>query len=118
MGSSHFHGKGVAGIGPKMGRIGGRRHRLRGSLGIAESQCRSHARASGRALFVLALIVATALTPAGEALAAKKKARTPSIAAAIVVDMNSGSILQEQAADTPRHPASLTKMMTLYVRFG
>ena len=32
--------------------------------------------------------------------------------------MNSGSILQEQAADTPRHPASLTKMMTLYVLFG
>ena len=58
------------------------------------------------------------LTPADAALAAKKKATTPSIAAAIVVDMNSGSILQEQAADTPRHPASLTKMMTLYVLFG
>ena len=87
-------------------------------MGIVERQCRSHARASGRALLALALIVATALTPAGEALAAKKKARTPSIAAAIVVDMNSGSILQEQAADTPRHPASLTKMMTLYVLFG
>ena len=69
-------------------------------------------------LLALALIVAAALTPAGEALAAKKKPRTPSIAAAIVVDMNSGSILQEQAADTPRHPASLTKMMTLYVLFG
>ena len=69
-------------------------------------------------LFAFALIVAAALTPTGEVLAAKKKPRTPSIAAAIVVDMNSGSILQEQAADTPRHPASLTKMMTLYVLFG
>ena len=32
--------------------------------------------------------------------------------------MNSGTILHAQAADTPRYPASLTKMMTLYVLFG
>ncbi len=32
--------------------------------------------------------------------------------------MNSGAILHTHAADTPRHPASLTKMMTLYVLFG
>ncbi len=69
-------------------------------------------------LLALALIVTAVLAPASEALAAKKKARTPSIAAAIVVDMNSGTILHQQAADTPRHPASLTKMMTLYVLFG
>lgn len=69
-------------------------------------------------LLALALILVAVLTPAGEALAAKKKPRTPSIAAAIVVDMNSGTILHEQAADAPRHPASLTKMMTLYVLFG
>ncbi len=85
---------------------------------VAGIQCRSFARASGHALLAFALIVATVATPAGEARAAKKKAATPSIAAAIVVDMNSGSILQEQAADAPRHPASLTKMMTLYVLFG
>jgi D-alanyl-D-alanine carboxypeptidase len=87
-------------------------------VSIADFQRRSHARALGRALLALALIVTPVLTPAGEALAAKKKATTPPIAAAIVVDMNSGSILQEQAADTPRHPASLTKMMTLYLLFG
>ncbi|MGZ8415394.1 MAG: SPOR domain-containing protein [Methyloceanibacter sp.] len=69
-------------------------------------------------LLALALILVAVLTPAGEALAVKKKPRTPSIAAAIVVDMNSGTILHEQAADAPRHPASLTKMMTLYVLFG
>lgn len=69
-------------------------------------------------LLAFALIVVASLAPAGEALAAKKKPRTPSIAAAIVVDMNSGTILHEQAADAPRHPASLTKMMTLYVLFG
>ena len=87
-------------------------------MSIAERQGRSHARALGHALLALALIAGPVLAPADAALAGKKKATTPSIAAAIVVDMNSGSILQEQAADTPRHPASLTKMMTLYVLFG
>jgi D-alanyl-D-alanine carboxypeptidase len=87
-------------------------------VSIAERQGRSHARALGHALLALALIAGPILAPADAALAAKKRAATPSIAAAIVVDMNSGSILQEQAADTPRHPASLTKMMTLYVLFG
>jgi D-alanyl-D-alanine carboxypeptidase len=42
----------------------------------------------------------------------------PSIAAAIVVDMNSSEILYSQAPDTQRAPASLTKMMTLYVLFS
>ncbi len=46
----------------------------------------------------------TLLLRVSEALAAKKKSRTPSIAAAIVVDMNSGTILHSQAADTPRPP--------------
>ncbi|MEX1059825.1 MAG: D-alanyl-D-alanine carboxypeptidase [Methyloceanibacter sp.] len=77
-----------------------------------------HLRGSARALLALALIFAAAVTPLGEALAAKKKPATPRIAAAIVVDMNSGSILYSQAADTSRYPASLTKIMTLYVLFG
>jgi D-alanyl-D-alanine carboxypeptidase len=71
-----------------------------------------------RGLFALLLVVAAASTPVSPALAAKKKSSPPSIAAAIVVDMNSGTILHSQAADMPRHPASLTKMMTLYVLFG
>lgn len=37
--------------------------------------------------------------------------------AAIIVDANSGAVLHEQAADELRHPASLTKMMTLYMTF-
>lgn len=32
--------------------------------------------------------------------------------------MNLGTVLHAEAADTPRYPASLTKMMTLYVLFG
>ena len=37
--------------------------------------------------------------------------------AAIVVDANSGQVLHEIEADEPRHPASLAKIMTLYVLF-
>jgi D-alanyl-D-alanine carboxypeptidase len=35
----------------------------------------------------------------------------------IVVDDNSGQVLHEINPDSPRHPASLTKIMTLYVLF-
>jgi D-alanyl-D-alanine carboxypeptidase len=35
----------------------------------------------------------------------------------IVVDVNSGAVMQATKADAPRHPASLTKMMTLYLLF-
>lgn len=35
----------------------------------------------------------------------------------IIVDGNSGNVLQSNSADGPRHPASLTKIMTLYLLF-
>src|SRR5688572_22733356 len=38
--------------------------------------------------------------------------------AAMVLDANTGKVLHEQFADAPRYPASLTKMMTLYLVFG
>lgn len=37
--------------------------------------------------------------------------------ASIVVDANSGATMQASNADSPRHPASLTKIMTLYLLF-
>ena len=37
--------------------------------------------------------------------------------ASIVVDANSGKVLDSANPDSPRHPASLTKMMTLYLLF-
>jgi D-alanyl-D-alanine carboxypeptidase len=37
--------------------------------------------------------------------------------AAIVVDAKTGVVLHEANPDSPRHPASLTKMMTLYLLF-
>ena len=38
--------------------------------------------------------------------------------ASMVVDGNSGTTLQASNPDAPRHPASLTKIMTLYLLFG
>ena len=37
--------------------------------------------------------------------------------ASIVVDAETGAVLYERNADLPRHPASLTKIMTLYLAF-
>ncbi|HEY3796950.1 MAG TPA: D-alanyl-D-alanine carboxypeptidase [Caulobacteraceae bacterium] len=37
--------------------------------------------------------------------------------AAIVVDATSGEVLYEKRADSPRYPASITKIMTLYLAF-
>ena len=37
--------------------------------------------------------------------------------AAMVIDGNTGQVLHAEAADEPRYPASLTKMMTLYLVF-
>jgi D-alanyl-D-alanine carboxypeptidase len=37
--------------------------------------------------------------------------------AALVIDANTGAVISQSSADEPRYPASLTKMMTLYVVF-
>jgi D-alanyl-D-alanine carboxypeptidase len=37
--------------------------------------------------------------------------------AALLIDVNSGQVLYQSAADAPRHPASLAKLMTLYLVF-
>nr|WP_200985145.1 D-alanyl-D-alanine carboxypeptidase [Rhizobium rhizogenes] len=48
-------------------------------------------------------------------------ALAPSLATAgkahLILDANSGRVLASQNADVPNHPASLTKMMTLYLTF-
>jgi len=94
---------------------------LRGSVGILKRSRWAFLPRSGRLLLALLLIIVAGAAPINEALAKKRstsKSSPPAVAAAIVVDMNSGNILYSQAADTPRYPASLTKMMTLYVLFG
>jgi D-alanyl-D-alanine carboxypeptidase len=99
------------------GSSNGGRLSLWGSVGILKRHGWIYGRGATRYLLALALLLAAAALPLSEALA-KSRSSAPSVAAAIVVDMNSGSILYSQAADMPRYPASLTKMMTLYVLFG
>jgi D-alanyl-D-alanine carboxypeptidase len=72
-------------------------------------------------LVSLILALALALSPLSDAFAKPKKSRSkaaPSIAAAIVVDMNTNEILYSKDENIRRAPASLTKMMTLYVLFS
>ena len=59
----------------------------------------------------ISLMVAATLVKANAAEAATAKY------SAIVVDVNSGKTMFSASADAPRYPASLTKMMTLYLLF-
>ncbi len=66
-----------------------------------------------RLITVCVTVVAAALllgvTSGGSAWAAQQ--------ATIVMDMRNGAVLHEDGADRRQHPASLTKMMTLYLTF-
>jgi D-alanyl-D-alanine carboxypeptidase len=77
-------------------------------------------------LFSLASAVALTAVLSDPADARRRGKRTNSSSAsssyspayaAIVVDANSGSVLHSSHADAIRHPASLTKIMTLYMLF-
>lgn len=50
-------------------------------------------------------------------VSAAKEASVPRKYAGIVVDAKSGKVMYESAADAARYPASVTKVMTLYVLF-
>jgi D-alanyl-D-alanine carboxypeptidase len=63
---------------------------------------------------VLTLVIA-GIPPAGSILDARPASASY---ASIVIDARDGSILESVNADTPNYPASLTKMMTLYLAFG
>src|SRR5437879_5374369 len=72
------------------------------------------------ALF-LAMIVALVAVSTDDADARRRKRATESSYsppyAAIVVDANSGAVMHSTNPDALRHPASLTKIMTLYLLF-
>lgn len=72
-------------------------------------------------ILVLAVVVAVMAVASDEAEARRRKkfrpvGYTPPYAA-MVVDANSGQVLHAANADSIRHPASLTKIMTLYLLF-
>jgi len=63
------------------------------------------------------LLISASLPAQAQAAKAKATKAQPSKYAAIVVDADTGRVLHAQDADAPRYPASLTKMMTLYMTF-
>jgi len=66
-----------------------------------------------------ALVIASTFAPGADARrgrGAATESYQPSYSS-IVVDANSGAVMQASSADSPRHPASLTKIMTLYLLF-
>lgn len=67
-------------------------------------------------IVTICFILAAAAMYVSPAQAAKAKAEQNRYAA-IVVDYDTGRVLHAQHADEPRYPASLTKMMTLYMTF-
>jgi D-alanyl-D-alanine carboxypeptidase (penicillin-binding protein 5/6) len=76
---------------------------------------RSWFAAAGLALSCLTGLVAPAVA-AAEVPYLKMNAAEPKYAA-IVIDANSGEVLYDKRADSPRYPASVTKVMTLYLAF-
>lgn len=62
-----------------------------------------------RAVFSAAALVCALFAMTAPAFAAKD--------AAMVIDANTGRVLYDDDGDKPRYPASLTKMMTLYLTF-
>jgi D-alanyl-D-alanine carboxypeptidase len=76
---------------------------------------RGLSRRSGRAWAVLLAVVAGGQFVAGTSTAAPTA--PASRYASIVLEAETGAVLYERNADLPRHPASLTKIMTLYLAF-
>jgi D-alanyl-D-alanine carboxypeptidase len=59
---------------------------------------------------LVASVMAVTLLPSGAAMAAPRTA-------AMAIDANTGAVLHNYSGDAKRYPASLTKMMTLYMAF-
>jgi D-alanyl-D-alanine carboxypeptidase len=75
---------------------------------------------SALGLAILMLVTAAAGDADARGRRGRNKAAAPAYEpsqSSIVVDVNSGATLQSTNADSIRHPASLTKIMTLYLLF-
>ena len=84
---------------------------MAGAIGQTTKRGGSRSVANGGVRLLVAALAATLyLFYAEPANAAGKYA-------AMVIDANTGNVISAHAADEPRYPASLTKMMTLYVVF-
>lgn len=103
------HGSGARAQARRRGGVPGTSQEQRAAGTVRCGPARSAA-AIASCLWALCLWLAMAAGPIGPALAEGRYA-------AMLVDANTGQVLHAEAADEPRYPASLTKMMTLYLVF-
>lgn len=82
--------------------------------GVATQGVLSFLRSRIGRIAAAAIVTLAVMTPL--AIAAKE-ASVPRKFAGIVVDAKSGKVMYESAADAARYPASVTKVMTLYILF-
>jgi D-alanyl-D-alanine carboxypeptidase len=95
----------------------GARERPNGQLGIWCQICRSSRAAGGKSVVLRrAIAYAPTFLLVFCVLLTSASAREDRHAA-LILDVNTGAILHNVDGDEPRHPASLTKMMTLYLTF-
>lgn len=80
---------------------------------IAFFQAASAIKKTAHAILLMAVVTGCSTSQVVQATAAPKNEKY----AAIVVDANTGKTLFSSSADAHRYPASLTKMMTLYMLF-
>lgn len=66
---------------------------------------------------LFALILGGGMSPASAQIPYSALAWNEPRYAAVVIDANSGEVLYAKNADSPRYPASITKIMTLYLTF-
>lgn len=71
------------------------------------------ARSAATRVLIAIMLALVVLVP----VAAEAQSSVPRKYAGIVIDAKSGKVLYESAADAARYPASVTKVMTLYVLF-
>src|SRR6185312_9315753 len=80
-----------------------------------EAACKQAARGNGVVLHRALAFTLTFFALLG--LFAPRADARPERHAAMILDANTGAILHNEDGDAIRHPASLTKMMTLYLTF-
>ncbi len=69
------------------------------------------------AVFACVFACLAAVTGISGAAEARQRYSAAPRHAAMIIDANTGAVLYDNAGDDRRHPASLTKMMTLYLTF-
>ena len=69
------------------------------------------------AVFACVFACLAAVTGISGAAEARQRYTAAPRHAAMIIDANTGAVLYDNAGDERRHPASLTKMMTLYLTF-